>query len=370
MKQFLDLGLQPVANGFLTEGQIKDEKFYPLEVGYDEETQLISLMDVVDKRTLFNDKYPFITGQSQGMITHFKDTARTFQLDKLADSHSLVVEIGCNDGSFLRNFKHQVGIEPCGNIAQLARDNGIDNVYNKFLSRELMDDILVAHGRPKLVFAANTICHIEDINMVFETISDALRDDGWFVFEDPHWLDILTQVSYDQIYDEHVHYFCAQSVFKLAKKHGMYLDHTENLSVHGGEVRYYIRKGTSPDYMAKSPAYGFDDCELFARRVEESRDKLLTALDNTGKIWAYGATSKSTVIYNYCGIGPDQLEYITDTTPNKIGLLSPGTHIPIIDPTSREHGSTAFLAAWNHRKEIESKETNWINDGGKYITHI
>ena len=48
-------------------------------------------------------------------------------------------------------------------------------------------------------------------------------------------------------------------------------------------------------------------------------------------IGRYGATSKSTTIFNYCNIGLDLIDYITDTTPTKKNKLSPGKHIPIYD---------------------------------------
>ena len=90
------------------------------------------------------------------------------------------------------------------------------------------------------------------------------------------------------------------------------------------------------------------------------------------KVISYGASSKSTTIFNYCKIGPDLIQYITDITPEKQGKLSPGMHIPVISPEQGFNESVhyAYLGAWNFVQEIKNKEKNFINNGGKFISHV
>ena len=90
------------------------------------------------------------------------------------------------------------------------------------------------------------------------------------------------------------------------------------------------------------------------------------------KIISYGATYKSTTVFNYCNIGKNYLDYVTDTTPNKQGRYTPGKHVPIISPKHGFNDSVdyAFLGAWNFKKEIFSKEKKFIKRGGRFITHI
>ena len=110
--------------------------------------------------------------------------------------------------------------------------------------------------------------------------------------------------------------------------------------------------------------------------MEQSKNDLVRLLkkckDEGKKVISYGASSKSTTIFNYCNIGPELLSYITDTTPEKQGKLSPGVHIPVISP---EHGFNesvhfAYLGAWNFIKEIKNKEKDFVDGGGKFITHV
>ena len=100
---------------------------------------------------------------------------------------------------------------------------------------------------------------------------------------------------------------------------------------------------------------------------------LLTKLKDEGKkVVSIGATSKSTTVFNYCGIGSDLIELITDTTPDKQGTLAPGSLIPVVDRDSvrlKEY-DYAFLGAWNFKDLIANKEREFVENGGKFITHV
>ena len=89
-------------------------------------------------------------------------------------------------------------------------------------------------------------------------------------------------------------------------------------------------------------------------------------------IISYGATYKSSTIFNYCKIGKKLIDYVTDTTLNKQGKFTPGQHIPIVSPEIGMNNKVdfAFLGAWNFKKEILKKEKKFIRNGGKFITHV
>jgi methylation protein EvaC len=124
---------------------------------------------------------------------------------------------------------------------------------------------------------------------------------------------------------------------------------------------------------------GLDDpksFDHFRARVEKSRIDLvdlLMSLKSQGKrVAGYGATSKSTTILNYCGIGPDLVEYVSDTTPTKQGKFTPGTHIPVVPHSHflQNRPDYTVLFAWNHADEILSKEAAYSQAGGKWILHV
>ena len=113
-----------------------------------------------------------------------------------------------------------------------------------------------------------------------------------------------------------------------------------------------------------------------AERVEESKGKLFRCLGNLRhngkKILSIGATSKSTTVFNYCGIDDSIVDCITDTTPSKQGLLAVRSHIPVVsrDSVNLNDYDYAFLGAWNFKDVIANKERDFVKNGGKFITHI
>ena len=389
-KQFLDLGKQPIANGFLYKDQIKDEYFFNLKVAFDEKTKLITQTEYVDPLLMFNDKYVYRGSMSQTMREHFGEFSYTLNYNKK------ILEIGSNDGVFIKNFdpKSTIAVEPCGNFAKETQEMGY-TTYPEFWTQDLANKIKNQHGKQDIIFAANCICHIPDLDQTFRAIESLLENDGMFIFEDPSLAEMINNNSYDQIYDEHPHIFSVIALDNLLRRNGLYITKVKNLSVHGGSNRIYAEKLPSKKYVdfsitnsvdpsvEQNKAYerilGLDKLETFkrfAKRVKQSKEdlvRILTNCKNEGKkVIAYGATSKSTTIFNYCNIGPDLIEYITDTTPEKQGKLSPGVHIPVISPKQgfNETVDYAYLGAWNFIKEISKKESNYLGRGGKFITHV
>jgi len=149
-------------------------------------------------------------------------------------------------------------------------------------------------------------------------------------------------------------------------------------------MRYYISKKnkrkksnnvTKQELIEKEyKLYDSKVYENFRDNCENSKKNLfdnLTRLSKKSKIISYGATSKTTTIFNFCNINSDLIQYITDTTPNKQNKFSPGMHIPIYDYDyfNLHLPDYCFLGAWNHSNEIFLKESNNFSLKGKWITH-
>ena len=380
-KQFLDLGKQPIANGFLYEEEINDEFFFNLKVGFDKKTKLVTQMEYVDPPLMFNENYSYRGSMSATMRHHFKNLRSSFP------SNWKVLEIGSNDGVFINGWdsKNAIAVEPCLNFAKETQDMGYIT-YPEFWTTELSETIKNNHGKRDLIFAANCICHIPNLDDAFKAVENLLNDKGVFTFEDPSLAEMINNNSYDQIYDEHPHIFSVIALDNLLKRNGLEIVKVDNLKVHGGSNRVHAMKtgkGTVHKSVETNKAYerilGLDKFKTFrgfAQRVKQSKRDLVKLLKQckkeNKKVISYGATSKSTTIFNYCGIGPDLIQYITDTTPEKQHKLSPGVHIPIIPPEEGFNDSVdyAYLGAWNFIKEISEKELEYLKKGGKFITHV
>ena len=373
-KIFLDLGKQPLANSFLkdlSKKTTKSEFFYNLKICFNTSNFLVSIKSPVNPKKQYTNKYAHRASESQTMRSAFKSIAKNLQ-KKFKPKR--VMEIGSNDGVFLKNFnpKNVIAVEPCKNLANITKKKF--KTYPEFWNLRLSKKI-IKNKKEKidLIFSANTISHIPNLKETLLSLNNVLSDDGVIVIEDPSLLSILKNNSYDQFYDEHVYVFSAIAIQHILKDYNLRLFDVDKISTHGGSLRYYICKNLAKykstlklkkfiDLEKKNNLDKFETYIKFSNRVKKSKKKLYELLkkikNENKKIISYGATYKSTTVFNYCKMNNKIFDYVTDTTKNKQGKFTPGTHIPIISPEVgiNETVDYAFLGAWNFKDEILKKE--------------
>lgn len=391
IEPFMSFGKMPIANGFLRPEDFGGEFVFDLKVGCCERCHMVQLTELVDPAKLFHENYAYFSSISTRMAEHFRCYAQAVRDEYLKTPDPLVVEIGSNDGIMLQHFAkagggtRHVGIEPSANVAEAARKKGV-NTLCRFFNEETAKGVRTEYGPADAVLGANVVCHLPNIHSVLKGLEILLGPKGLFIFEEPYLGDIIEKTSYDQIYDEHYFYFCLHSLANLFKQYGMEIVNIMPQNTHGGSMRYVVaRCGTWPvqpvvgERCAKEVTLGLMEPASFGRfrrNVERSRDQLLSLLEGLrrrGKrITAYGATSKSTTVTNYCGIGPELIEFISDTTPGKQRRFSPGAHIPVVpyERFKEAYPDYALLFAWNHGEEIVARETAFTATGGRFISYV
>jgi len=298
-----------------------------------------------------------------------------------------ILEIGSNDGAFIKNFpkNNSLAVEPCINLARITNKMGY-KTYGEFWTKKLAIKIS-KKLKFCLIYSANTISHIPSLRETFDSVNLSLKKEGVFILEDPYMGSVIQNNSYDQFYDEHVYIFKILSLNNIIKESHLRIFDVELLKTHGGSMRYYICKNDSCykqtdrfEQLRKkeilSKLNNILTYKKFSKRVKNSKNQLKKLLNNLKKrrkkIISYGATYKSTTIFNYCNIGPELIDYIVDTTKNKQNKYSPGKHIPIISPNKGFNKTVdyAFLGAWNFKNEILKKEKKYVDRGGRFITHV
>jgi methylation protein EvaC len=389
IEPFISFGKMPIANGFLTESQIAKEYFFELKVGFCSKCFMVQLTELVDREKMFHEHYAFFSSTSVRMAEHFKRFSEDVQSGYLLSDDPFVVEIGSNDGIMLQNFSgkgiRHLGIEPSTNVAKVAIEKDI-NTISKFFDEKVAREIVAEYGQADAFLGANVMCHIPYLHSVFAGIKLLLKPRGVLIFEDPYLGDIVEKTSYDQVYDEHAFYFSVSSVSYVAARHGLELIDVVPQNVHGGSMRYII--GHIGIYVVSDAVACQRQKEMemelvkhetyirLRRNIESSRAQLMSILRDLkqkGKrVVGYGATSKSTTVTNYCGITPDLVEFISDTTPIKQGKLSPGAHIPVksYESFASSYPDYALLFAWNHGEEIIAKEQKFLEAGGRFLVYV
>ena len=389
LSPFMSFGPQPIANAFVEPSQVKNEYFYELKPAFCQECGTFQIMEQPSPELMFHDQYAFFTRTSRRMVQHFNEYANWVKTHYLTETDPFVVEIGCNDGAMLENFSkstiRHLGIEPSANTAAEASKYGVDTI-NTFFNEATANQVVNKYGQADVVLAANVICHIPDLHSIAESLNILLKDNGVFIFEEPYLGNMIENTSYDQLYDEHVYIFSLKSVSSWFESFNMEIIDALPQDTHGGSMRYVIARSGTRSISSRIFELSRRESELkldnintfleFSVACERSRHDLVTlvrGLRNKGKrIVGYGATSKSTTVLNYCGLGPDDIEFISDTTPIKQGKLTPGSHIPVrpYPEFQANYPDYTVLFAWNHKEEIFRKEGIYRSAGGKWITFI
>ena len=385
----MSFGMMPISNCFLTPDQFTDEYFYELQPVFCENCSTFQIAEQPDPNRMFHGNYAFFSRTSRRMVEHFKTYASWVQKEFLVEGDPFVVEIGSNDGAMLENFSRQgirhLGVEPSANVADVARRYEV-NTMTAFFNSETASNIVEEYGQADAFIAANVMCHIPDLQGIAKGIDRLLKPTGVFVFEDPYLGNMIDKTSYDQIYDEHVFIFSGRSVTNIFGPYGFELIDLKPQVTHGGSMRFvFARRGKRlvskavKECLAREEKQGLhltSTFDQFRKNCEKSRDRLIEVLKREKKedrrVVGYGATSKSATVLNYCNIGPDLIEFISDTTPVKQGKYSPGAHIPIkpYEEFQKNYPDKTLLFAWNHKDEIMEKETVFNEKGGQWIVYV
>jgi SAM-dependent methyltransferase len=369
---FVDLGMSPIANSYLKPEQLgRMEPFYPLRCLVCSECFLVQLEEFESPAQIFSDDYAYFSSYSSSWLEHARAYVEMAVARFGLGETSRVVEIASNDGYLLQYFVARgvpsLGIEPAANVADAARERGVETLV-RFFGTETAREV-AAGQRADLVIGNNVLAHVPDLNDFVAGIRELLAPEGTVTMEFPHLLRLIEGREWDTIYHEHFSYFSWLTARRVFAAHGLRLHDVEEIPTHGGSLRIY---GCHADAgVADSPAVedlerrerdaGLERLETylsFEQRVREHKwaiVEFLTGERRAGhRIAAYGAPAKGNTLLNYCGVRTDLIEFTADMNPVKQGRFLPGTHIPIFAPERirEERPDLVFILPWNIRAEI------------------
>jgi novobiocin biosynthesis protein NovU/D-mycarose 3-C-methyltransferase len=388
LRTFLSLGATPLANAFVLPARATEpEPRFPLDVVRCGQCGLVQLGVVVAPEVMFGN-YLYASSASAPLVAHFAELADEL-LARFAIPGALVVEIGSNDGVLLRALMARgadaLGIEPAANIAKIANDAGL-TTWSEFFTPDVARRVRRERGPARVVVGNNVLAHIDALPDIAQAVADLLDEEGTFVAEVPYLGDLIEHVEYDTIYHEHLSYFAIAPLARMFEVADMELFDVRHLPIHGGSIRIFAgrkgRHGLTRDLVqmrAAEERAGLGDPEMyrgFAERVRASRTALRELIagerDRGARVAALGATAKGNTLLNYCQLGPAEIQYIGDSTPLKQGLLTPGTHIPIVAEAKLkdDHPDLILLLAWNYADSIVPRYRDYLEAGGRFIHPI
>jgi 2-polyprenyl-3-methyl-5-hydroxy-6-metoxy-1,4-benzoquinol methylase/quercetin dioxygenase-like cupin family protein len=372
LKRVISFGMMPLANNLENKINSNVEKF-PLELNYCDQCTNCQLSYVVNPKKLFSN-YLYTSSTSKTFSNHFNKAADNYIKKLKLKKEALIIDIGSNDGIALKPFidkgyKNVIGIEPAKNLSNIANKNKIKTI-NSFFNGSVLKKI---KKKADLILASNVFAHSDKIDEIVTTIDKLLKPDGTFIIEIQYLVNTLKDCTFDNIYHEHVNYWCLHSLQKYFKKFNFITFDVEKIDTHGGSLRVFIKKdiknikinSSIEKILLEEKGFGifnYKTFEIFRTKVELIKNNIaknIKALKEKNKIIAgFGAPAKATTAINYFGI-ETFFDYVIEDNNLKHNKYIPGTKIKIISKQKIKNKIDCLIVlAWNFFEEI--KKNNQI----------
>ena len=374
LENVLSLGYMPPVNQMVLAGTPpRQQPWFPTDLLYCANCELVQLGLAVDPVIIFPPEYPYTSGTTKLLRDNFADLYSEARAMLALSERDLVVDIGSNDGTLLTSFKNggqrTLGIEPT-DVGKIAAERGIPTL-SRYFTPEAAAEVRTTHGPARLVTAANCFAHIEDVHAIVDGILHLLAPDGVFISESHYLIGLMERLQYDTIYHEHLRYYSLTSLANLLKMHGLEVFHARPIPTHGGSIRVYAaREGAMPvnasvaAMLAQEPraAAMRGRLETFAREVMLSKLRLLAMIrerkESGARICGISAPSRASTLVNYVGLDEAIIDYVCEIKGSlKIGKCMPGTAIPVVEESRlfRDQPDCAIVFSWHIADELAPK---------------
>jgi len=387
-KQNLVLPLEPSAlcDAFITSKKLDiKQQLYPLDLYQCAKCGHAQISCIVDPETIYED-YIYVSSSSLDLSSHFRKYADEVIKKIKSDNSTLIIDIGSNDGIFLKNFKNKgmrvLGIEPAQDIVKEAIKNNIDTVAGYFNS-DFAEQIKNDFGNANIVTVNNLFANIDQLKDFVIGIKKILDKNGMLIIEASYLLDLIENMVFDYIYHEHLSYFSIKPLSIFFNDLGMEIFDVEKISTKGGSIRIFIQFANGPQQINEivskminiEVVKGLYDSTIWQQFNDQISNRkllirsMLKDFQIQGKtIAGYGGSATSTTLIHHFGLN-DYISYIFDDNQAKHNTYSPGFHIPVLssDMIYEKNPDYIVLLAWRFNKPIIEKHKNFLNQGGNFI---
>lgn len=341
---FLDLGNVPLVNNLLDtkEESLQCEKF-PLAVQFFPESQVTCLTETVDKDSLFLN-YLYRSGVNYPYLVHCaKMYAYLANMVDLRDN-DLIVDIGGNDGSLLHEFEKEnpnlkfLNVDASESFKEENEERQFKYVNEFFGSKCRWEP----EQKAKVIVSTNVFQHTFPMREFVQDIYYHLSHEGVWCLEFPYILTTLTKNNYDQMYHEHVYYYCLKNIVDLLDQEGMKVINVSYHDMHAGTLRVISCKKTSKRQQdttinsflnleaSLTLRYMMDWGKHTEKKIKSFEKFIKDKVEKGFKIAAFGAAAKGCVFLNSCNLDFTDIQYIIDDTEFKQGRFVPGTGIQVV----------------------------------------
>ena len=349
---------------------------------------VVQLAHKIDLSAMY-DAYPYTSATNSSMPGILKDVADGARRLGHLSPGDLILDIGCNDGTFLSFFKNEgftlLGIDPAKNIKSVLAPGEFTHLREFFSARAFAS---AAPKKAGLIVSLAMFYHLSDPVGFSRDVAECLAEDGVWIVQMAYLPTMLKTNMYDNIVHEHCGYYGVQHMRWILEKAGLEIFDVELNDVYGGSFRLFVKKKGcrrfAPSPRRESALQEELDMGIFEpatyrafmRRIEKTREDLRALclkINREGKtIWVYGASTKGNTILQYCGLGRKELIAAADANPFKLGKYVVGADLPIKDEQTMRAAKPDYLLAlpYSFVEAFRRREAELAAGGTKFIVPL
>ena len=366
--RILDLGLHPCADTFVKKQNIALKlKKYPLQVGFCSCNHLTAINKISPNERYTKFDYSYTSDNSPVSRNHFYQISKIINKKFNLKNKDSIIEIGSNDGTFLKYIKelsniNVLGVDPSKFMCDLANKKGV-RTYNNFFNFENSKKIKKKYKNFDILYAANVFNHVDKPDNFLKGCSQVLKNEGLIVLEVPDLDSLINSCGFDTIYHEHRQYFSINSIKKILIKNHYKLLSFEKIDYMSGSLRVFAQK-SNVNMKIKTDSLTREKMNLknfmkFEKKIFYIRNEILNFVQKYKKqnktIIGIAAATKGNTLLNFCGINYRDLKCIIENSPHKINKFAPGSGIPIKNEKTFKTYDAAIILPWNITRHLYKK---------------
>ena len=386
MFRFLDLGYQPLSDDLIKKDiQLKETIFYPLSVSFCKSCILLQNDYIVGDKRLYPKSYHYLPGITKDVVKNFSILSKSLiSKYKINKSKDLIVDIGCNDGSLLKEFrnngvKNVVGIDPTDTI-KYAKKKGIKTIQSFF---NIKSSILIKRkfGKAKLITTTNVFAHTNNLKEFIQGVKKIIDKNGTFVVENHYLLDVIKKTQFDTFYHEHLRTYSLTSLIKLLNYYDLHIVDAYTSDRYGGNIQAHFSLNKKKhnknivNILDKERKYNLNDKKTyldFKKRITKSKEDLRKFMNKNKKkkFVAKAFPARASILVHYFDYLKTDVEYIAEQpTSKKINFFAPGTNLKIVSSKimKKNEPDYVIVLAWHLFDTIYHKWKKIFKTNVKFI---
>jgi hypothetical protein len=391
IESFLDLGELALTGKYADPG-IEIDK-YPLNLGKCLNCGLVQLMDSVRNIDLYGPGYGYESHLNNSMKLHLQSTAKYIEKRFKPDMEEVILDIASNDGTLLSGYsvkyRKLIGIDPLINIFTDNYPTGAVKI-NEFFSKEVYFKHIPR--KAKIITSFSVFYDLEDPVNFTKGIENILEEDGVWILEQSYLPMMISSLGFDTICHEHLLYLSLSDFEKIFKQAELEIFDAKINTINGGSIQLYVKKSTNLNYSISpyvewliswensSRVNTIENCRVFAKNVKnysiQFRNLIESYKDLGYFIFGLGASTKGNVLLQYCNLG-ELVEVIGEINPKKIGKVTPGTNIPIVNQSQligsenlEAKKQLGIIIPWHFRNSIINSAELYLSKGGSLLVPL